>query len=57
MFQTKMLDMTYPVEDGEDGLVPALEDLCMRAAQAVSQGYTLLVLSDKSAGPSKVPIR
>ena len=57
MFQTKILDMTYPVEDGEDGLVPALEDLCMRAAQAVSQGYTLLVLSDKSAGPSKVPIR
>ena len=49
--------MTYPVGDGVDGLVPALEDLCMKAAQAASQGYTLLVLSDKAAGPNRVPIR
>ena len=49
--------MTYPVEDGVDGLTPALEDLCMKAAQAASHGYTLLVLSDKTAGPNRVPIR
>ncbi len=49
--------MTYPVEDGVDGLVPALEDLCMRAAQAASHGVTLLVLTDQAAGPERVPIR
>lgn len=57
ILQSSVLDITYPVNDGADGLVPALEDLCMRAAQAASHGYTLLVLSDRAAGPERVPIR
>ncbi len=48
--------MTYPVSDGPEGLVPALEDLCMKAAQAADNAYTLLILSDRNAGKDRVPI-
>ena len=48
--------MTYPVSDGPEGLVPALEDLCMKAAQAADNAYTLLILSDRKAGKDRVPI-
>ena len=49
--------MTYPIKEGVKGLVPALEHICTDAAQAVSDGYTFIVLSDKRAGREFVPIR
>lgn len=56
MFQTKTIDTTYPVENGSNGLLPALDRICAECSQAVSEGYTLLVLSDRAAGPEHVPI-
>ena len=55
--QTKTLDMVYPVTDGADGLVPALDKLCSQAAKAAESGYTLIVLSDRFADKLHVPIR
>ena len=55
--QTKVLNTVYDVEDDTEGLVPAIDHVCQEAAEAVQDGYTLLVLSDKKAGQNFVPIR
>jgi glutamate synthase (NADPH/NADH) large chain len=41
---------------GGEGLRAALDELCERAADAVEQGYTILVLSDRGMGERKVAI-
>ena len=45
------------VEADTDGLVPAIDRVCREAADAVEEGYAILVLSDKKAGQNFVPIR
>lgn len=47
----------YPVSEDIKGLKPAIDSLCHRAAQAATDGYQLIVLSDKKAGKRLVPIR
>jgi glutamate synthase (NADPH) large chain len=55
-FDTKTLDVTYPVEQGEAGLEGALERLCERAIAAVHGGYTIIILSDRRVGPDGIPL-
>lgn len=47
----------YPVSEDIKGLKPAIDSICHRAAQAATDGYQLIVLSDKKAGKRLVPIR
>ncbi|MBI2187109.1 MAG: glutamate synthase large subunit [Acidobacteria bacterium] len=44
-----------PGQDGA-GLEQAMEDLRRRASQAVADGYTILILSDRGIGPRQAPI-
>ena len=55
-WKTKVIDCTFPPSDGKCGLVKALDRICHEAAVAAQGGYHLLVLSDRSAGPERVPI-
>ncbi len=55
-FDTKTLDVTYPAEQGADGMKPALVALCDRAEAAVKGGYNIIILSDRRAGPDRIPI-
>jgi glutamate synthase (NADPH/NADH) large chain len=55
-FDTKTLDITYPVEKGAAGLEDALERLCERAEAAVHGRYNIIVLSDRMVGPDRIPI-
>ncbi|HEV3396033.1 MAG TPA: glutamate synthase central domain-containing protein, partial [Xanthobacteraceae bacterium] len=55
-FDTKTLDVTYAAEDGAPGMRPALERLCERAEAAVRGGYNIIILSDRRAGPERIPI-
>ena len=55
-FDTKTLDCTYPAETGAPGMRPALDKLCDRAEAAVRGGYNIIVLSDRQAGPDRIPI-
>src|SRR5689334_13807335 len=55
-FDTKTLDVTYPAEQGADGMKPALAALCERAETAVKGGYNIIILSDRRAGPDRIPI-
>jgi glutamate synthase (NADPH/NADH) large chain len=55
-FLTVTLDMTYPVEDGADGMAGALETLCEEAEKAVREGDNIIILSDRATGPDRIPI-
>lgn len=55
-FDTKTLDMTYPSDQGADGMAGALERLCERAEAAVVGGYNIIILSDRQVGPDRIPI-
>ncbi|KAL8570900.1 hypothetical protein ACOMHN_023573 [Nucella lapillus] len=55
-WKAKQIDIVYSVEDGEEGLLPALKRICQEAAEAASSDYKLLVLSDRKASHSLVPV-
>ncbi|XP_035687189.1 glutamate synthase [NADH], amyloplastic-like isoform X1 [Branchiostoma floridae] len=55
-WKTCTIDVTYPVEDGTRGLVPALNRVCEDCSQATKEGFTYLILSDRAACKERVPI-
>lgn len=55
-WQTHVVDITYPLGDGVQGLVPALDRIAAECCKAAKDGYQLLVLSDKKAGPDRLPV-
>jgi glutamate synthase (NADPH/NADH) large chain len=50
------LDATWPLQDGTDGLERAVERLCDDAIEAIEAGARQLIISDRTAGPDRVPI-
>jgi glutamate synthase (NADPH/NADH) large chain/glutamate synthase (ferredoxin) len=56
VLSTETLDATWPREDGAGGMQAALERLCANAVDAVDDGATILVLSDRATSPARVPI-
>lgn len=52
-WRTKVIDITYPVEDGPGGLLKTLNRVNNEANAAARDGYQLLVLSDRRGGPSR----
>jgi glutamate synthase (ferredoxin) len=46
-FRSITLPMLFPVAEGGAGLARALEDLCLKASQAIADGYTFIILSDR----------
>jgi glutamate synthase (NADPH/NADH) large chain len=55
-FRTQTLDATWPVSEGVDGLVPAIERICHQATDAVIDGHNILILSDRAVSLDRVPI-
>lgn len=55
-WRTKVIDCTFPPGDGRQGLVRALDRICHEATVAAGSGYSLVVLTDRQAGPDRVPI-
>ena len=55
-FQTITLDLTYPAQDGVDGMRPALEAVCAQAENACQVGYNILVLSDRAIDHDRIAI-
>ncbi|HHJ17027.1 MAG TPA: glutamate synthase large subunit [Gammaproteobacteria bacterium] len=56
-FRTCTLDICYPAEQGAAGMEPALTALCEQAEQAVHDGYNILILSDRQASATRIPIQ
>ena len=55
-FRTITLDITYATQTGAEGMEPALRKLCKNAEQAVSEGYNIIILSDRAVSADAIPI-
>ena len=55
-FRTATLDATWPAAEGAAGLERALERLCHEATDRVLADSNILILSDRAAGPGRIPI-
>ncbi|MEO2017549.1 MAG: glutamate synthase large subunit [Fuerstiella sp.] len=55
-WRSSVIDTTYAKSDGPDGLQPALERICSEARQAIKDGYSVIVLSDRAIGPDRIPV-
>ncbi len=55
-FRTITLPMLFPVAEGGQGLSRALDELCRRASQAIAEGYSFIILSDRGVDARHAPI-
>ena len=55
-FRTATVDITWPASEGAEGLERALEKVCYAATDAVLLDNNILILSDREAGPDRIPI-
>ena len=55
-FRTKVIPIVYPVAARGPGLEKALQEVYAAADQAVSEGYTYLILSDRDFDSDHAPI-
>ncbi len=64
-WRSRLIDITYPApaeypaEGGPahaDELDRVLERIAREAQEAILEGYTLIVLSDRAAGPDRIPV-
>ena len=56
-FASITIDITYPVDKGPAGMAPAVDVICAEAEEAVrSNDYNIIILSDRRAGPDRIPI-
>ncbi len=55
-WRTATIDITFEPRSGRQGLEDALDRICREASQAIEDGYSLIVLSDRATGRDRVPI-
>jgi glutamate synthase (NADPH/NADH) len=53
---SRVLDATFAVSEGTDGLEAALDRLTAEASAAVADGVACVVLSDRARGPDRVAV-
>ncbi|MCC6870282.1 MAG: glutamate synthase subunit alpha [Burkholderiales bacterium] len=56
VFKSIELDICYPAAWGGNGMEAALASLAAHAEDAIRQGYNIVVLSDRSVAPDRLPI-
>jgi glutamate synthase domain-containing protein 2/glutamate synthase domain-containing protein 3 len=54
IFDAATVDITWPIEDGTDGMKNRLDAVCQEAADHVEAGANILILSDRNLGPERV---
>ena len=54
VFDAATLDITWPIEQGPDGMEERIRALCEEAATYVDNGANILILSDRNVGPERV---
>ncbi len=55
-WRTRTIDITWPKLEGRAGLLKALDRICNEAEQAIDQGYSLIVLTDRAISSERVPV-
>jgi glutamate synthase domain-containing protein 2/glutamate synthase domain-containing protein 1/glutamate synthase domain-containing protein 3 len=56
IFHAATIDITWPIEQGPDGMEQRLDAVCEEAANYVENGANILILSDRNLGPERVAI-
>lgn len=56
-WKTMVIDCLFSPHDGKRGMLRRLDQIRKEACEAAKSGYTVIVLSDRNAGPKLVPIR
>jgi hypothetical protein len=56
VFRARTIDFTWPAVEGAGGIDAALARICTEADAALAAGVNVLVLSDREAGPERVPM-
>ena len=51
VFKAHTVDITWPIAEGPDGMVAALERVCAEADAALAEGVNILILSDRAVEP------
>ena len=54
--KSKTLSAVFKVQDGAQGLKPALDALFAQADEAIAQGYSILIVSDRDVSRQNVPM-
>ncbi|XP_061956875.1 glutamate synthase 1 [NADH], chloroplastic-like isoform X1 [Populus nigra] len=55
-WRSKVLDITYSIKRGRKGLEETLDRICTEAHEAIKEGYTVLVLSDRAFSSKRVAV-
>jgi glutamate synthase (NADPH/NADH) large chain len=55
-WKTRTIDITYPRAEETEGLEPALDRICQEASQAILEGDSLIVLSDRACSHDRIPV-
>jgi glutamate synthase (NADPH) large chain len=55
-WSTKVIDTTWARDEAEDGLLRALDRICAEAEQAIDDGHSIVVLSDRRIAEDRVPL-
>jgi glutamate synthase domain-containing protein 2/glutamate synthase domain-containing protein 1/glutamate synthase domain-containing protein 3 len=56
IFHAATIDITWPIEQGPDGMETRLQAVCDEAENYVAHGANILILSDRNLGPERVAI-
>jgi glutamate synthase (NADPH/NADH) large chain/glutamate synthase (ferredoxin) len=56
VYKAETIDITWAVSEGPAGMAGALERICREAHEAIARGVNIIILSDRSLGPSRAPI-
>ncbi len=56
-FSSAVLDVTYPLDWGPEGIEARLASLCAQAVDAIRGGHNILILSDREVAEDRVPIQ
>ncbi len=55
-WRSQTIDITYERTDAPGSLVAALQRISREAEQAIDDGYSIVVLSDRRIGPDRIPL-
>jgi glutamate synthase (NADPH/NADH) large chain len=55
-WRSTTIDITFSRSDGAAGVVPALERICQETEQAIKDGFSLVILSDRAVSTDRVPL-
>ncbi|HKI73260.1 MAG TPA: glutamate synthase large subunit, partial [Pseudomonadales bacterium] len=55
-WRSKLIDITFEKSEGKQGLLNALDRICQEASQAIDDGYSLIILSDRKISADHMPI-